>query len=75
MKTPQQITHLLNKQMDRRDFLRHLAVGALMVVGGGVIAKSLGLPEKLGFGQEQPSTMTFGYGSSAYGGSSRPPLG
>ena len=73
MKTPQHITDLLRKPMDRRDFLKHLAVGALLISGGGFIAKSLGLPQKLGFGEQQPQSVGYGsaYGTSAYGGARR----
>jgi hypothetical protein len=58
------INDLLQKRMDRKDFLKHLAVGALMVTGVATILKTVGTMTNLG----KPAVQT-GYGSSAYGGS------
>ncbi len=67
----QQFTTLLNKEMDRKEFLKYLAAAGVMVMGGGVIMQSLGGLDKLGLGDKQQAnanTNTYGYGSSPYGG-------
>lgn len=69
MKTPQHLTELMNKRMDRQEFLKHLAVGTLLVFGGGAIANALGLSQRLGIdapGKGGPAQ--YGYGASVYGG-------
>lgn len=67
MKTPAVLNQLLQKEMDRKDFLKHTAAIALFVVGGGVIAQSL--TKGIGLGrQSTPLKTSSGYGASAYGG-------
>ena len=46
--------------MDRRDFLKHVAIGVVAMTGLGTLVKTLN-----GVGSKQRTT---GYGSSAYGG-------
>jgi hypothetical protein len=58
------INDLLQKRMDRKEFLKHVAVGALMVTGVATVLKTVGTMTNLG----KPAVQT-GYGSSAYGGS------
>lgn len=41
MKTPQIVRDILQKPMDRKDFLKHIGIAGLFVMGGGVILKSL----------------------------------
>lgn len=65
MKTPAVLNQLLQKEMDRKDFLKHTAAMALFVVGGGVIAQSLTKGMKLG---QTKAPAAAGYGASAYGG-------
>lgn len=68
MKTPAVLNQLLQKEMDRKDFLKHTAAIALFAVGGGVIAQSL--TKGIGLGrQNTPVKTSYGYGASAYGGS------
>ncbi|MFZ2544921.1 MAG: hypothetical protein WAW80_03015 [Candidatus Saccharimonadales bacterium] len=55
-----QISAILNKKMDRQDFLKHIAIGAVAVSGAGAALRLLG-PSK-------PAGKSSGYGSSAYGG-------
>jgi hypothetical protein len=64
------INELLQKRMDRKDFLKHLAIGTAVVTGATGIVKLL-KPS-----QSFPSGLTSGlsYGASAYGGA-RPQLG
>lgn len=56
-----QLSHLLEQEMDRGQFLRYVAVGALMLMGGSAIMQALGVA-----GSKKSSTV--GYGSSSYGG-------
>jgi len=60
---PKQIDELLQKRMDRKDFLKHVAMGVAIITGtAGII--------KLFRGESQPNatTVNLGYGASAYGG-------
>ncbi len=66
MKTPQVIADLLDKPMDRRDFLKHVGIGILFVFGFGTIIKSIGGLEKLT--GSRSSQQSYGYGMSAYSG-------
>ena len=67
MKTPTAITAILNKPMDRGEFLKHIGVAVLLAVGGGMIMQALGGMKKLGLEQNAQQS-SLGYGSSAYGG-------
>lgn len=67
MKTPAVLNQLLQKEMDRKDFLKHTAAIALFVAGGGIIAQSL--TKGIGLGRQgAPIKTSYGYGASAYGG-------
>lgn len=61
-----QISELASKEMDRKEFLQNAGIGALLLVGGGTIARVLGLSLS-----DQNRKQTVGYGSSSYGGSKR----
>jgi len=63
------INELLQKPMDRKQFLQQTAAIAMMVAGGGIIVQSL--IKGLGVGQERTEVATSGYGGSAYGGSAK----
>lgn len=52
---------LLEKEMDRREFLRHVGVGLVALTGVAGILKALN-------GASSTPRRTSGYGSSAYGG-------
>lgn len=57
------IIKILDKPMDRKDFLKHIGVGSLFVFGGSMIWQGLQEASK------QPAGKTAaGYGASAYGG-------
>lgn len=58
MATPTPINELFQKRMDRKDFLKHVAMGVAVLTGTAAVVKMF-RP------QEQAST---GYGASAYGG-------
>lgn len=72
MKIPSSVNEFMQQPMDRKDFLKHLAVGAVMVMGGGMIVQSLGGMDKLGVGngkqQGVKQSSGNGYGASVYGG-------
>ena len=55
-----QINAILKKKMDRQDFIKHLAIGAVALSGAGTALRLLS--------QKQNKTADGGYGSSAYGG-------
>lgn len=55
------LASLLDKPMDRRDFLKHLGLGVALVFGGGVI-------DRLIFSDSRNPKQVSGYGSSNYGG-------
>lgn len=56
---------LLNKEMSRKEFLAHVGAGALIVTGFSGLFKSL-----LDY-RPHNQRVTFGYGSSSYGGERR----
>lgn len=53
---------LLEKEMDRREFLKHVGVGLVALTGASALLKALN-------GVSAPRR-TSGYGASSYGGSS-----
>lgn len=57
-----QVNAILNKKMDRQDFLKHVAIGVVALSGAGTALKLLSPRAK------QPSASSGGYGGSAYGG-------
>jgi hypothetical protein len=58
-----QINQLLQKPMDRKDFLKHVVLGVAVMTGGAALVKTL-------VGHDAPKNVAAmsGYGSSAYGG-------
>jgi hypothetical protein len=59
-----QVNELLNKKMDRQDFLKSIAIGMVAISGAGAALRLLAPSQKTA----NPSN-TMGYGASAYGGS------
>jgi hypothetical protein len=55
-----QVNAILNKKMDRQDFIKHVAIGIVAISGAGSALRLLA-PK-----QQKADT---GYGGSAYGGS------
>ena len=53
------ITDLLDQPLDRKDFLKQVGMGAVMLLGGGLIMRGLS-------GTQQSRSR--GYGASSYGG-------
>lgn len=62
-----ELDSLLQKQMDRRDFLKHVGIGFVALTGVAGLLKTLN-----GFGKSPSSSVpaqnASSYGSSAYGG-------
>lgn len=66
-----QFNSLLNKKMDRKDFLKYFAAAGLMAFGGNAIVQSVIGANKLVSSdnkQKNGKTPAQGYGASAYGG-------
>ena len=63
MDIKKQINDLFSKSMSRQDFLKHAAMGAVALVGGGALLR-MGLSDNRSGGTSQK----VGYGDSAYGG-------
>ncbi len=62
MSVQQDMQNLLQKEMDRKEFIKHVGVGFAAIVGITTVLKTistLSAPAK---------KQTLGYGSSAYGG-------
>lgn len=57
------VTQLMEKEMDRRDFLKHVGIAFVALTGVAAIIKTLS-----SFGEEKA---TVGYGSGAYGGTNQ----
>lgn len=56
------VNQLMEKEMDRRDFLKHVGVGFLALTGVMAIVKTLNT-------MNGNSQTTVGYGGGSYGGS------
>lgn len=63
----QLLDEVLRRKMDRRDFLKHIGVGVLALVGLSSAMRVLSPNARPGISQSQAST-NYGYGSGAYGG-------
>ena len=61
----EQVSELMQKEMDRKDFLKHVGVGLIAVSGVGSLLKSLNAVSS----HPQPRTGTYGYAN--FGGSPR----
>lgn len=57
-----QVNEILNKKMDRQDFIKHVAIGVVAISGAGAALRLLA-PK-----QSKPVSAG-GYGGAAYGGS------
>ena len=63
------ISQLMQKDMDRKDFIKHVGIGFVALTGVAAAVKSL---TSLGESNKTPAAASFGYGASAYGGVSAP---
>ncbi|MEO5948997.1 MAG: hypothetical protein ABIP74_01210 [Candidatus Saccharimonas sp.] len=60
-------TAILNKEMDRKEFLRYIAAAGLVVAGAGTLMQSLLNLDRSH--KAQPTNLSAsGYGASSYGG-------
>jgi hypothetical protein len=59
-----QINDLLQKRMDRKDFLKHIAIGIAVMTGGATLVKTLANQQT----SSDKKIAEGGYGASAYGG-------
>ena len=66
-----QFEGLLDKEMDRKHFLKYTAAAGLMAIGGGMIAQSLAKQFSLVSGR-QTTNGAVSYGASTYGGTTKP---
>jgi hypothetical protein len=57
-----EINAILNKKMDRQDFIKHVAIGVVALTGAGSALRLLA-PQQHG-----AKSANSGYGGSAYGG-------
>lgn len=57
-----QVNAILNKKMDRQDFIKHIAIGIVAMTGASTALRLLAP-------KPQSSQASDGYGGSAYGGS------
>ncbi len=64
MALQEDVQTLLQKEMDRKDFLRHLGIGLASIVGITAVLTTI---SNLGSGQKQQG-QAYGYGSGVYGG-------
>lgn len=60
-----QVATILNKKMDRQDFIKHVAIGVVALSGAGAALRVLG------GSKPKTSNANLGYGSSAYGGTKK----
>ena len=66
----QQIDQLLNKEMDRKDFLKHVGLAAIAITGATTILRILVNQPSAVSGTKKlaDSSSKSGYGASSYGG-------
>lgn len=66
-----QLDRMLQQRMDRKNFLKHIALGAVMMTGAAGILKALYDPNQSSAASHQSQQRGLGYGDSAYGGVKR----
>jgi hypothetical protein len=59
------LAELFDKPMDRKDFLRQVGIGGMLLLGSNLIIKTI-----FGLGRDTKQA-SHGYGASAYGGLKR----
>lgn len=62
-----QLDQILQKRMDRKDFLKHLALGVAVLTGAAGLVKLL-KPQEEQAAKTADNRVTAGYGASVYGG-------
>ena len=66
MELKKRINTVLNKQLSRQDFIKHIAIGAVAVVGGGAVVRAAATKSA---GVDTGTNLGTAYGDTAYGGS------
>lgn len=61
---------LLSKEMDRKDFIKHIGIALVLASGIGAIIKSLSYGDS-GSSRRVSGPVTNAYGSSPYGGTKK----
>lgn len=67
-----QFESLLDKEMDRKNFLKYTAAAGLMTLGGGIIVQSL-IKQMKFTNNHQKTKTSMHYGSNTYGTKAAPP--
>lgn len=67
MAVKEELNVLLNKKMDRKDFLKHVAIGVVALTGITAITRAF-IPTNQPKVGKQSTPTNNGYGASAYGG-------
>lgn len=60
-----QFSEILQRRMDRKDFLKHVGMGVVVITGLAGVMKLLKPQEQ---GKTTSTTVAGGYGASVYGG-------
>lgn len=63
-----QVNTLLDKKMDRQEFLKHLALGLVAISGASAILRLMSSKQDITTATFTGQTIGQSYGSSAYGG-------
>lgn len=63
----QRFAALLDKEMDRRSFLIHVAAGVVALVGASAVARALSGNQSGTQRLPKPTSQAHGYGGSPYG--------
>ncbi len=61
------VATLLDKEMDRKDFLKYMAVAGFMMFGGGAVLRTLGDFSAVPSQRASKKTTAYGFGSGRYG--------
>lgn len=61
-----QLNEILQKRMDRKDFLKHVGMGVAIITGTAGIVKLLGSDKSASV--SRTAQVSAGYGASVYGG-------
>lgn len=68
MALKQELGTLLNKKMDRKDFLKVIGVGVVAATGLGAILRTVAPAPSASQSKVSSASKPVGYGSSVYGG-------
>ena len=65
-----EVNSLLQKTMNRLDFLKHVGAGIAAITGAAVVLKTM---NSMGNSSSSSNKQSLGYGSSSYGGNKDQP--